>query len=111
MNNPLLGRLALMYIKAFAEKDVGSLDVLLSDNVILTDWEFQLVGKMNVMAFNEELFNKVGPIRIDIKGICTGQNSVSVEIILDIDGKRLQVVDILEFDDENKIRYIRAYMQ
>lgn len=111
MNNPSLGRLALMYIKAFAEKDVGSLDVLLSDNIVLTDWELQLVGKANVMAFNEELFNKVGPIRIDIKGICTGQKSVSVEIILDIDGKRLQVVDILEFDDENKIRYIRAYMQ
>ena len=65
MSNPTQSQIALMYFQSFCKKDTASLEVLFSDSIVLTDWEVQVVGKDNILKFNQNFFNSVKDIRID----------------------------------------------
>lgn len=110
MSNPTQSQIALLYFQTFCKKDTASLEVLFSDNVILSDWEGNIVGKENVLKFNQNFFNSVNSIRIDIDRVAVGQDTVMAEIKVIIDDVIAGfVVDVLEFDQDNKIKHIRAY--
>lgn len=110
MSNPTQSQIALLYFQTFCKKDTASLEVLFSDNVILSDWEGNIVGKENVLNFNQNFFNSVNSIRIDIDRVAVGQDTVMAEIKVIIDDVIAGfVVDVLEFDQDNKIKHIRAY--
>ena len=110
MSNPTQSQIALLYFQTFCKKDTASLEVLFSDNIILSDWEGHIVGKQNVLNFNKNFFNSVNTIRIDIDRIAVGQDTVIAEIKVIVDDVIVGfVVDVLEFDQDNKIKNIRAY--
>ena len=110
MSNPTQSQIALMYFQSFCKKDTASLEVLFSDSIILTDWEVQIIGKENVLNFNTKFFNSVEHIRIDVDRVAIGQDTVIAEIRVIINNKIVApVVDVLEFDQDNKIQNIRAY--
>ena len=110
MSNPTQSQIALMYFQSFCKKDVASLEILFSDSIILTDWEVQVVGKENVLKFNNNFFNSVDSIRIDVDRVAIGQDTVIAEIKVIINDKIVApVVDVIEFDQDNKIKNIRAY--
>lgn len=110
MSNPTQSQIALLYFQTFCKKDTASLEVLFSDNIILKDWEVEIVGKQNVLDFNQRFFNSVSTIRIDVDKVAVGLDTVITEIKIIINNSiSIAVVDVLEFDDENKIKQIRAY--
>jgi hypothetical protein len=110
MSNPTQSQIALLYFQTFCKKDTASLEVLFSDNIILSDWEGHIVGKQNVLNFNKNFFNSVNTIRIDIDRIALGHDTVIAEIKVIVDDVIVGfVVDVLEFDQDNKIKNIRAY--
>lgn len=110
MGKATQSQIALLYFQTFCKKDVASLEVLFSDNIILADWQGQLVGKENVLNFNQNFFNSVNSIRIDIDRVAVGQDTVMAEIKVIVDDVIVGfVVDVLEFDQDNKIKQIRAY--
>lgn len=110
MTSPTQSQIALMYFQCFCKKDIASLEVLFSENIILTDWEVQIIGKDNILNFNNNFFNSVKTIAIDIERIAIGQDTVIAELKIVIDNKIVaQVVDVLDFDQDNKIKHIRAY--
>jgi hypothetical protein len=110
MSNPTQSQIALLYFQSFCKKDVASLEVLFSDDIILTDWEGQIVGKDNILNFNNNFFNSVNSIRIDVDKVAVGLDTVIAEIRVIINETiNASVVDVLEFDQDNKIKYIRAY--
>ena len=99
-----------MYFQSFCKKDTASLEVLFSDSIVLTDWEVQIVGKDNILKFNQNFFNSVNDIRIDVDKIAVGLDTVIAEIKVIINNAIVaQVVDVIEFDQDNKIKQIRAY--
>lgn len=99
-----------MYFQSFCKKDTASLEVLFSDSIVLTDWEVQVVGKDNILKFNQNFFNSVNDIRIDVDKIAVGLDTVIAEIKVIINNAIVaQVVDVIEFDQDNKIKQIRAY--
>jgi ketosteroid isomerase-like protein len=103
-------QLAIRYFKAFAEKDLGSLDVLLADDIVLTDWDGQAIGKEAVLKFCETLFKSVGRLNVDIEKIAIGQDTVMAELGISINGaNKIHVVDVLDYDQDKKIKRIRAY--
>lgn len=103
-------QIALLYFQTFCKKDLASLEVLFSDNVMLVDWQVQLIGKDNILDFNKKFFNSVDTIRIDVERIAIGQDTVIAEIKVVINNKiNAPVVDVFEFDQDNKIKQIRAY--
>ena len=110
MSNPTQSQIALMYFQSFCKKDTASLEVLFSDSIVLTDWEVQVVGKDNILKFNQNFFNSVNDIRIDVDKIAVGLDTVIAEIKVIINNAIVaQVVDVIEFDQDNKIKQIRAY--
>lgn len=105
-----ISQVALLYLKSFAEKDLGSLEVLFADNITLSDWEGSLVGKENILNFNKKLFNTINNISVDVVKVAVGQSTVMVELRIVLNNKQaINVVDVIEFDDDNKIQAIRAF--
>lgn len=110
MSNPTQSQIALMYFQSFCKKDTASLEVLFSDSIILKDWEVEVIGKQNVLNFNQRFFNNVDDVRIDVDRIAIGLDTVIAEIKVIINNKIVgAVVDVIEFDQDNKIKEIRAY--
>ena len=110
MSNPTQSQIALLYFQSFCKKDVASLEVLFSDSIILTDWDVQILGKQNVLNFNQKFFNSVDHIRIDVDRVAVGLDTVIAEIKVIINNSIVvAIVDVIEFDQDNKIKEIRAY--
>ena len=110
MSNPTQSQIALMYFQSFCKKDTASLEVLFSDSILLTDWDVMIVGKQNVLNFNQQFFNRVNNIRIDVDKVAVGLDTVIAEIKVIIDNVIVaDVVDVIDFDQDNKIKEIRAY--
>lgn len=105
-----ISQVALLYLKSFAEKDLGSLEVLFADTITLADWEGQLVGKENILNFNKKIFASINNIGVDVVKVAVGQNTVMAELRITLNNTQVvNVVDVIEFDDENKIQSIKAY--
>jgi hypothetical protein len=110
MSRASISQVALLYLKSFAEKDIGSLEVLFSDTVSLADWDGHLIGKDNIIDFNKKVFASINSISIDIVKVAVGQNTVMAELRITLNNSTtLNVVDVIEFDDDNKIQSIKAY--
>ena len=110
MSNPTQSQVALMYFQSFCKKDTASLEVLFSDSILLTDWDVMIIGKQNVLNFNQQFFNRVNNIRIDVDKVAVGLDTVIAEIKVVIDNVVVAaVVDVIDFDQDNKIKEIRAY--
>jgi steroid delta-isomerase len=101
---------ACNYFEAFSNKDLDKLAELYSDDVTLADWEpLFFDGKESVLDANKKLFDAVDSLSIIVKRIGTNNKNVFAEIDILINNMQLFVVDILEFDEDNKIKSIRAY--
>jgi len=110
MSNPTQSQIVLMYFQSFCKKDTASLEVLFSDSIMLTDWDVQVVGKENVLNFNQRFFNSIDTIRIDVDKVAVGLDTVIAEIKVIINNKIVaSIVDVIDFDQDNKIKEIRAY--
>ena len=97
------------YFEAFSNKDVETLRQLFAENVKLRDWAIMAAGRNKVIDANRTIFNSFDKITVEIVSICTNENTVSCEILIDLDDEHLLVNDVIEFDDEMKIKEVRAY--
>jgi steroid delta-isomerase len=77
---------------------------------MLTSWNAQIVGRDNLLASNQKFFDSFKSLRIDVEKIALGQDTIMAEIRIVIDDNiTAQVVDVFDFDQDNKIKAIRAY--
>ena len=110
MNNNELNNLILEYLKAFNSKDLIKLESLFSDNIILKDWERNVDGKIKVVEEIRKIFNSVDSIECKIIKSFFFENIAICVLKITINNKEtLDVVDIIEFNKENKIISIVAY--
>jgi len=102
---------ACNYFEAFSNKDLDTLTELYSENVTLADWEpLFFDGKEQVLNANKNLFESVESVNIKVKRIGSNDKNIFAEIDILINcNTQLFVVDILEFDQDQKIKSIRAY--
>ena len=103
--------IACNYFEAFSNKDLDTLIKLYSEDVTLADWEpLFFDGKNSVLEANKNLFGSVDSLNIVVKRIGLNDKNVFAEIDILINNTiQLFVVDILEFDEFNQIKSIRAY--
>lgn len=111
------------YFSAFANKDLLALNSLISDDIFLQDWEVEVEGREDFLNINEKLFNSVDKITVtgytffhgDIirqtDGIDEKINVCFCPIKIDIDGKIMEVLDLISFDEEGNICGVIAYRQ
>jgi hypothetical protein len=86
---------------------------MFSDDVVLFDPMIQEVkAKDKVLEVNKAIFDGMKQITLISKRIIadSDQNTVAAQLKLDFDGKIIDVVDIIEFDEAGKIVAITAYL-
>ena len=104
------------YFDAFSSKDAEKLKDIYADDVSLRDWLNSVSGKEAVLESNNRFFAAVTDLEINVKRIYYDANSTAAcEIDINLnhkDGTRdeLLVVDVIEFNEDNKIKSIRAYI-
>tara|TARA_R110002110_G_scaffold210301_2_gene422757 strand:+ start:244 stop:603 length:360 start_codon:yes stop_codon:yes gene_type:complete len=99
------------YLYFFENKEYDDVIGLFSDECSITDWNVgRIHGKDNVARFFSELFESVGDIEADITHIHEDlSGALTCEMVLQIDSETMLVADIFEFDNEDKIKALRAY--
>lgn len=99
------------YFTAFEDKDLDTLTEIYDEQVLLKDWDIECHGAEKVLAANESLFTSAENIKVDITR-CSVDNmllTATAEITINIDGEEILVADVITFNNEGKIRNIRAY--
>ena len=96
------------YLELFLTKNVKGLEnEMYSETVHLRDWNGEWKGRYSVLEMNENLFNTdFHIVPLDIK---QADNTTIASFNLHIAGTMYKVVDIIEWDDDGKIKTIFAY--
>lgn len=105
-----LKEIARNYFIFFSAKDLQSLEYLFSPNVVLRDWEISAIGIKDVLKANKKIFDTVDAIEIYLIDIFLDGNVIIGEIEILINGEnRMEVVDIISFNNDGKIISIKAF--
>lgn len=106
----LLSKVVDDYLQAFAGKDIDKLMSLLADNVALRDWTLCEKGIVPVKAATIQIFESSTNIEVLPVHMVVGEKVVIAELLIRFDGNEpIHIVDVYEFDDDEKIVAIRAY--
>ena len=100
------------YFEIFSNKDIKGLKNLFSDDVILQDWDILAKGKKQVLDANKNIFDSVESISVTLNNLYLDELVAIclIEIIINNE-ETLKVIDIIKFNDENKIIEVSAYKQ
>ena len=105
--------LARQYLSSFENRDLGGISKLMSDEVILRDWEVIAEGKESVLATNKKIFESFREIELSILNIISSSTNVLVEFSLNLISESglesLLVADVIEFGNDGLISEVRAY--
>ena len=102
--------IAIKYFNLFSNKDIDKLKLLFAENITLRDWEISKKGIENVIDANNNIFESCNDIKVKILEIYEIERTIIAEIKIIIDQKLiLLVVDVITFDEKDKICKIRAY--
>lgn len=97
------------YFTCWSSKNIEALTKLFHDEIVLQDWENLIVGKKEVVKFNEEFFKKFNDINLNIFFLKSFNNISFSELKIDLDGNTTLVLDKIEFNENELIKNIRAY--
>ena len=100
------------YFEIFSNKDIQGLENLFSDDVILQDWDILAKGKKQVLDANKNIFDSIDSISVTLNNLYLDELVAIclIEIIVNNE-ETLKVIDIIKFNDANKITEVSAYKQ
>jgi ketosteroid isomerase-like protein len=110
--------LCLNYFTAWSNRDINALSKLFASDIMLMDWEMNASGLFDVLAANQKIFDSVTSLRVDTSEMVQEPNKfvqkvvcvISIWINEGTDNQQIiPVIDIINFNDEDKIDLIRAY--
>jgi hypothetical protein len=106
----MLKDLAKKYFIAFSEKNIEKIAEMLSDEIVLRDWNVTKSGKNGVLNATQNIFDSVESIDVKPINIYCEDNTIISELKIVVNDSITElVVDIITFDIDNKIASIRAY--
>lgn len=105
-----LKEIVLKYFECFSKKNIKSLKDFFSNDVVLKDWEIEANGIDEVIAANTNIFNNFKSIIVETKNLYQEKNIVIGELEIKLNNTEiLRVVDIIEFNEKDKIKRIFAF--
>ncbi len=106
----MLKKISQKYFKYFSYKDLDQIEGMLSSEVILKDWDVYAQGKEDVLNATKNIFDSVETIEVAVLDIYREKRTIIAKLDILINNKELiKVVDIIQFDQTNKIINIRAF--
>ena len=107
----MLKRKAKKYFKLFSNKDINALSSFFSKKIILRDWIIKAKGLKKVLKENKKIFKNCKSIQVKPIKIFQEKKTIIAELLIRINkSKNLLVIDVIDFDKQNKIKSIRAYL-
>lgn len=107
----LIEHLSRDYFTAFSNKNSSDLFRMFDEDVELVDWDINLCGRAAVIEHNQRLFDSVNQIKVTVELIAAYGLTGMAKILVEVDDIKLNVVDILTFNNLGKISKIEAYKQ
>ena len=105
-----LENIARNYFKSFENMNLDELSDMFDEQVTLKDWNIEAHGKQLVLEANENIFNSVDSINVEVSNLyISGQTAIAQLLIYVNDEPALPVVDIITFDKNQNICSIVAY--
>ena len=95
------------YFEKFRNKDIRGLSHLYSQNIHLLDWNISVVGKEEVLNANASLFDL--DFTLDVHTIHHSNNKTFNEITITIGEEKLEIMDVITFNENYQITNITAY--
>ena len=108
-----LEALGKKYFSAFENKEISSISEMFDESIKLTDPFVKTIsGKTNVLATNADIFKDVSVIKFSKCDIFVDEekNTIIGELEILLDKTKLEVVDIIVFNDVFLITSITAYI-
>ena len=101
---------ALNYLRAYERKDLAAIAAMLTDNVLLQDWNISGQGKDFFLEQTRLNFQGPDKINIEVRQLLSSGNTVAAQLKITLDGSlELDVVDVINFSEQGQITQIRAY--
>ena len=98
-------------LNKFNAKDLQGISDMLSDDFYLEDPVVRHIdGKSDCLNAISNIFNSFSNLNFSAKNIYIDNKTSFIEFILILDEKRLEGVDIIEWNEDNKISALRAYL-
>ena len=98
------------YFRAFSNKDISLLSNMFSIDIVLQDWEIYAKGKEKTLDAVQNIFDSVETISVNPINLYEEESTVISELEILVNNKEtICVVDIITYDETNKIVSIRAY--
>ena len=104
-----MSELAKNYFSLYSNKDLAGIKKLFKNDVTLKDWDGEWNGIDKVINQNRIVFESIQNLKIEVEEISCLSNKVFAKIIVHANGVEIPVVDIIEFDKQEKIAKITAY--
>ena len=98
------------FISAYEQKDIGAIAEMFAPNVVLRDWNSEVVGFKSAIVEFTNNFQAAESLRIKIQNLMVTGSFAAAELEIVINGiEILRVVDVLSFSEDQKILSIVAY--
>ena len=113
LNKKNLEKKVIKYFSYFSDKDISKLNSIFSNNILIVDWENSLKGKKKAINFNKKIFSKFNKIKVILKEIFYNPNkyAFACKITIKLDRNTLNVIDLIYFNSNLKIKKIEAYLK
>jgi len=109
MDNEKISYLLNLYFEKWQLMDLEGTLELLDKDCKLIDWENNLTAKNEIAELNKNFFEQVEKINLKIINQSISEFITFTHLNLEIDNTKLNVVDVITFNDKNKIIKIEAF--
>jgi ketosteroid isomerase-like protein len=102
--------LTRQFLEAYEAKDLPAISNLLATEVLVRDWNLEVIGKEAALLEFAKNFEQARSLRIRIDHLYSSKTAVAAEIEIVVNGNQsLRVIDVLTFNEAMEIASIVSY--
>jgi ketosteroid isomerase-like protein len=110
MDHSQLQALTKAFLAAYEAKDLQIISSQLSDDVVVRDWNLEVVGKSKALGEFAKNFEEATTLSIQVIQLHVSNNAVAAEIEIRVNEvETLRVVDVLTFGKNGEVNSIVSY--
>ena len=110
MDHIQLNVLTRAFLAAYEAKDLQTISSQLSDDVVVRDWNLEVVGKPKALKEFAKNFEEATSLSIQVMQLHSSHNAVAAEVEIRVNEVEiLRVVDVLTFGENGEVTAIVSY--